>query len=160
MMDTPTPLIRQGIKPFRGKSTFYFKFFLIFTVHVVAIGGLLLQGCKDTSPKEASAALPPLDPTSTITAVNPVQTLPPLTKTSFSNTVAIQRPPAQQAPKAPLPAAVTDAKEYVVAPGDTLGTIARKNGVALKALIDANPKINPRKLHAGRKLKVPATKAA
>jgi len=69
-------------------------------------------------------------------------------------------PPAQPQPPAIVtpaaPPAATGASEYVIASGDTLGAIAHKNGLALKALMDANPGINPKKLHIGQKVQIPA----
>jgi hypothetical protein len=47
-MNTPIPLIRDGLTPFRGKSSFFFKVLLILAIHVVIIGVMLLQGCKVT----------------------------------------------------------------------------------------------------------------
>ena len=46
--------------------------------------------------------------------------------------------------------------EYVVVKGDTLGKIAKKNGVTLKALEAANPGVEPTKLKVGQKLTIPA----
>ncbi len=44
--------------------------------------------------------------------------------------------------------------EYVVAKGDNLGSIAKKNGISLKAIQDLNPGVNPNRLQIGQKLKV------
>lgn len=44
--------------------------------------------------------------------------------------------------------------EYVVAKGDNLGAIARKNGISLKAIQDLNPGVNANLLQIGQKLKV------
>jgi peptidoglycan endopeptidase LytE len=44
----------------------------------------------------------------------------------------------------------------VVIKGDTLGKIAHKNGVSVRALEDANPGVQPTKLKAGQKLVLPA----
>lgn len=44
--------------------------------------------------------------------------------------------------------------EYAVAKGDTLSSIAKKNGLSLKALQDLNPDVNPTRLQIGQKLKV------
>ena len=44
--------------------------------------------------------------------------------------------------------------EYVVAKGDTLGSIAKKSGISLKAIQDLNPGVNPNRLQIGQKLKV------
>ena len=53
----------------------------------------------------------------------------------------------------------TDTKEYVIASGDTLGKLAHRNGVSLKAIIEANPGINPKKLKVGQKVEIPAGRA-
>jgi LysM repeat protein len=140
-MNTPTPLIREGLKPVREKSSFVFKVMVILAVHVVVIGGLLLQGCKDTSPETTSLVQPP----------------PHLQAPSTP------RPAAPSKVIAAVPVAVPAAqniKEYAVLRGDTLGAIARKNGITLKALMDANQGINPKRLRVGQKLKVPACKMA
>jgi LysM repeat protein len=44
--------------------------------------------------------------------------------------------------------------EYVVAKGDNLGGIAKKNGISLKAIQDLNPGVNANRLQIGQKLKV------
>lgn len=44
--------------------------------------------------------------------------------------------------------------EYVVAKGDNLGSIAKKNGISLKAIQDLNPGVNANRLQIGQKLKV------
>jgi LysM repeat protein len=44
--------------------------------------------------------------------------------------------------------------EYSVAKGDNLGSIAKKNGISLKAIQDLNPGVNPNRLQIGQKLKV------
>ena len=43
--------------------------------------------------------------------------------------------------------------EYVVAKGDTLGGIAKKVGISLKALQDLNAGVNPNRMQIGQKLK-------
>ncbi len=43
--------------------------------------------------------------------------------------------------------------EYVVAKGDTLGAIARKVGLSVKALQELNPGVNPNKMQIGQRLK-------
>ncbi|MCX7819507.1 MAG: LysM peptidoglycan-binding domain-containing protein [Kiritimatiellae bacterium] len=65
-------------------------------------------------------------------------------------------PPAAAAPPAEAPsAAATAARTYTVAAGDTLGGIARKLGVSVSALQQANPDVNPARLKIGQKLNVP-----
>ena len=43
--------------------------------------------------------------------------------------------------------------EHVVAKGETLGAIARKAGISVKALQELNPGVNPNRLQIGQKLK-------
>jgi peptidoglycan endopeptidase LytE len=150
---------------------------MILTVHVVVIGGMLLQGCKDT--KDNTTSTTSTTDTTAAAATN-TDTLPPVTSaTNMSNNTAVnpapaapvtgQQPPAiqpmptavppvQPAPVVPTVAApaAAGASEYVIASGDTLGAIAKKNGVSLKALIEANPGINPKKLQIGHKVQIPA----
>ena len=47
----------------------------------------------------------------------------------------------------------------MIAAGDTLGTIAKKNGVSVKAIEEANPGIDAKKLQIGHKLQIPASAA-
>ena len=49
---------------------------------------------------------------------------------------------------------------YEVKSGDTLLKIARQNGITLKALLAANPKVNYPKILAGQKLVIPAAEPA
>jgi LysM repeat protein len=53
-----------------------------------------------------------------------------------------------------------DGKDYIVAKGDTLGVIARRNSITVKALMDANPGVSPKKLRIGQKLQLPASTGA
>ncbi|HTB64078.1 MAG TPA: LysM domain-containing protein [Opitutales bacterium] len=49
---------------------------------------------------------------------------------------------------------------YAVASGDNLSSIARKFNVSLKALEDANPGVDPAKLHIGQEISIPGSKPA
>jgi LysM repeat protein len=70
--------------------------------------------------------------------------------------VALQKVAA--APKGPTgpgkAASPAGPGEYVVVKGDNLGSIAKKNGISLKAIQDLNPGVNPNRLQIGQKLKV------
>lgn len=184
-MNTPSPLVPQGATPPRGKSSLYFKILMILTVHVVVIGGMLLQGCKDVKDqaKQDNSAAPGADPAATAAAAananttpagSPAdvpQTLNPNISNTYATTVAPMAPTTQ--PSTPstamtgavppakstdlaTPVASGDAKDYVIVKGDTLAVIAHKNGISLKALEEANPSVNPKKLQIGQKLQVPA----
>jgi LysM repeat protein len=188
-MNTPSPLIPQGVTPAKGKSSFFFKVLMILTVHVVVIGGMLLQGCKDTKDNAANGSsqdtasspdtMPPATSqagisnaqTSPVTATSQPPAMNPIPAPGQAPGAVAQQPPgAPGAPGAPMaappiqptpipatppPAPETGTREYAIASGDTLGAIARKNGVSLKALMDANAGVNPRKLHVGQKIQIP-----
>jgi LysM repeat protein len=184
-MNTPSPLVPQGATPPREKSSLYFKILMILTVHVVVIGGMLLQGCKDTSTKDQankdSSASPIADMTaasSTTASTTPVPAVAPsdmpqplnpyATNASATSAAAAPQPSPSMAAVVPpakstdlvAPGAPGEAKEYVIAKGDTLGAIAHKNGLSLKALTEANPNVNPKKLQIGQKVQIPAGTAA
>ena len=156
---------------------------VIVTVHVVVIGGMLLQGCKDTSSnneqsKHDAAASNTSDTTpmaSNPAPAAPQAEVPPTVNPNISNvyagTSATSVPAPQLQPGAGLappakstdlaqPSAPGEAAEYVIAKGDTLGAIARKNGLSLKALMEANPGVNAKKLKIGQKVQIPAGAAA
>ena len=180
-MNTPSPLVPQGAIPSRGKSTVFFKILMILTVHVVLIGGMLLQGCKDT---KSNAAIQPVPDTTPATTSSSTDSVPPVaTTSSISNAVAsnapqtlAQNPPLASAPQpmstsapvvqpqpvpVPIPAPVapvasTESREYTIAKGDTLGALAKKNGISLKTLLAANPGVDPKKLKVGQKVQIPA----
>ncbi len=184
-MNTPSPLVPQGATPPKPKSSLYFKVLMILTVHVVVIGGMLLQGCKDNAKDQAKAdgsaptagdtmamaisnSTPMTPPASTTTDVPP--TVNPNIQAAYTGTAASAGPAAPPMPPASSlvpPARSSDltasapgeTKEYVIAHGDTLGLIAKRNGLSLKALMAANPSVEPRKLQVGQKIQVPAASA-
>ena len=183
-MNNPSPLLPQGATPPREKSSLYFKVLMILSVHVVVIGGMLLQGCKDTAKDQAKAdataattsdttAMTPGNPNSTNPIAGPTTDVPttinPNIQNVYTGTAASAAPvtsPAVGAMPQPkstdigLPAATGESKEYVIARGDTLGSIARKNGLSVKALQEANPGVDARKLQIGQKVQIPASSTA
>ena len=168
--NTPNPLVPQGSMPDkRGKSHVRIAVFTILAVHAVLLGALLLQGCKRTSttdgmisnvetnypppPIDTSsgppplAAVPPADTAPTTQAPPPTIETQQFTQTSTASPVP---PPLDVAP--PAQAAAT---EHVVVSGDVYSTIARKYQTTVKALVEANPGVNPSRLKVGQKLVIP-----
>jgi LysM repeat protein len=158
---------------------------MILTVHVVVIGGMLLQGCKDTSKADANkdsavaanstpdTSAPPAAGANSNPSPAPVAdtSVPPVTSTAtLSNQTMTSVSPGSVTPGVvstvppvsvlPPPASVgapaATSGEYVIAQGDTMGAIAKKNSVSLRALMEANPGVNPKKLQIGHKLQIPA----
>jgi LysM repeat protein len=174
-MNTNSPLIPQGTTPSRGKSSLYFKVLMILTVHVVLIGGMLLQGCKDTGKEQAKESAGQNSP-DYAAATNPApETMPPVNVNTLSNNqmTSIQTstpPPALTvqpqtfvAPTVgPGPTTIpptTAGADYVVASGDTFAAIAHRQHVSVKALMDANPGVDARKLRVGQKIQIPGSSA-
>jgi LysM repeat protein len=158
---------------------------MVLSVHVVVIGGMLVQGCNNTSTKDQAkldgAAAPSSDPsTMTAPAPNTTPALPPMaeapvTNPSLSATSTVTPLAAAPGPMPPAagsmvstpkstdlvpPAAQGESKEYVIVKGDTLAAIAHKSGLSLKALEEANPNVNPKKLQIGQKVQIPAAAVA
>jgi LysM repeat protein len=110
---------------------------------------LLMQGCKkdaDTgttgSPESTNTATPAfVEPTNTPAAPTNLVTAP---TTNIPMTPVIEpQPPA------------ANPSDYVIVKGDTFSTIAKKFHVSVKALLDANPSVEPTKLKIGQTIHVP-----
>ncbi|HVU28231.1 MAG TPA: LysM peptidoglycan-binding domain-containing protein [Verrucomicrobiae bacterium] len=152
-MNNPNPFVPKGSlleQQSKRRSRMKLGVFCVLAVSVVGLMAMLIQGCKrenetadntdnstptvDTNAFAADTNTPPME------ASNPPVTAPPVVVT-------------------PTPAPVTEptTTEYVIVKGDTLGKIAKKNGVTLKALEDANPNVQPSKLKVGQKIVIPAS---
>jgi LysM repeat protein len=164
--------------PAKGKVSFFVKVLMILTVHVVVIGGMLLQGCKDTKDTTQSPDATSTTPDTTQPPVNPGMSnsalsnaIPPAIATapgagSNQPEPAISQPAPLVAPVAPISAqpaagpASTESREYVIASGDTLGSVAKRNGISLRTLLEANAGVNPKKLRVGQKIQIPGGSGA
>lgn len=177
-MNTPSPLIPQGSlleqQKAKGKSNLFIAVFTILTIHVVLFAGLLMQGCKrektDAALQEptnslasdsnlfAPANLPAPPTTSYYT--EPPSNPAPLATMADSQKPAPFIPPSE--PANPAPPLVTPAppagpgKSYTVARNDSFYKIAKAHGVSVKAIAEANPDVDPRKLRAGQVITVPS----
>ena len=130
--------------------------FVVLAINGIGLMALLMGGCQkppETPPPPAeptNAAPPFVEPTNTVAAptnaavapVNPVAPLP------------------NPAPVEPLPQVVpAGATEYAIVKGDYLEKIAKKFHVSVKAIMDANPGIEPTKLKIDQKIHIPAATA-
>lgn len=177
-MSTPNPLVPQGSlleQQARSKSTFQMAAFIV-ALHVVVLGGFLFLGCKKEenqaqapAPTDTLATPPPVvtdtnAPAVTDAGLTNSQVVPPpvepVTNSNVAGTVPPVDPvmststtPSPNVPVTPPPAA---GAEYVVQKGDSGFVIAKKNGITLKQLQDANPGKNLAKLSIGAKLVLPS----
>jgi LysM repeat protein len=169
-MNNQSPLVPQGSlleQKNKGRARVKIAVFLVLAIHGVGLMALLMQGCK----READQ---PLVPTSVETAP-PTNTMPAFAETTNaspmaggpvdtnpvafvpSNTVPTPPPVETPAPVVTAPPPISaPAGTYTVQKGDNFSTIAKKNHVSVKALMDANPGVEPTRLKIDQKLNLPA----
>jgi LysM repeat protein len=160
-MNTPNPLIPQGLltKESKGKANIRIAVFTILALHVVLLGGLLMQGCKPEVKKDAQDTLSPTNAFSQLPE-SPYHsnTNPPPDSIVGSVT---QAPPVVQMESvpptpAPTPTPAFNTIEYTVARGDNYHKIGNAKGVSVRMLEKANPGVDPLKLKVGQKLQIPS----
>jgi LysM repeat protein len=148
---------------------------MIFAVHIIVLGGILMVGCKDTSkvsstprdvadnspmtptspdPYTATTGPVPLPPApgSPAAPVAPLPQAPTPTSTALTQTTVPPVPPTI----GPAPATPREASDYTIASGDTMDALHKKFNVSTKAIEDANPGLDPKKMQIGYKLHIPA----
>jgi len=155
-MNTPNPLVPQGSfqEQSKRKSQVRLIVFSILAVHVLLLGALLIQGCKrdETTPSGAGdTAPPPVMDTNTLVPPPPP---PPLTNElpppPATNVIV---PPLDTGTPPPPPPVTTI--EHVIAKGESFSALAKKYGVSVKAIQQANPGVDPAKLKIGQKINIP-----
>jgi len=140
-MNTPSPLIPLGALPnARGRSHIRIAVFTILAVHVVLLGALLMAGCKKTTDQAKNDASVDTGPPPFNANELPVNTNVPAPAVTSTPPVAVT--PAAQVPS-PLP---TTTRE--TAP-------PKKYNVSQKAIVAANPGVDPTRLKIGQKVKIP-----
>jgi LysM repeat protein len=156
-MNNPNPFVPEGSileQQSKRRSRLKLAVFCVLAVGVAGLSAMLIEGCKRT-PTDADNSTPTIDtnaPAVTDTNTPVIDTNAPVVAPAMTNTPApvVTTPPPQVAPAE---------TEYVVIKGDTLGKIAKKNGVTVKALEAANPGVVPKKLKVGQKLSIPSGSA-
>lgn len=151
LMNNPNPFVPKGsILELQSKRRSRLKLavFCSLAIGVAGLAAMLIQGCKREQPVDTGDNTPTIDTNTAVAADTNAPTID-------TNPPAVA-PPMVVTPPVVTPPVETAGSEYVVVIGDTLGKIAKKNGVTLKALEAANPGIVPTKLKVGQKLSIPA----
>jgi len=152
-MNNPSPLVPQGsLLDQKNKSRARVKIavFLVLTIHGIGLLALLMQGCKK---EPETLGQPELTNNPATTFVEPSNTVPAGT----NEVLAPTNVPPPVVETHPQPAAPFGAPtEYTIANGDNFSTVARKFHVSVKAIMDANPGVEPTKLKIGQKINIPA----
>jgi LysM repeat protein len=161
-MNNQSPLVPKGSlldQKNKSRTRVEIAVFVILAIHGIGLLALLMQGCQ--KPPESTTTS---DSTSTPPAfVAPTNAPPP----PATNTVAVPVAATNTAvaPMAtpetpPGPPMAPQATEYTIAQGDTFSALAKKFGVKIKAIEEANPGVDPAKLKIGQKIHIPAPPAA
>jgi LysM repeat protein len=166
-MNNQSPLIPQGSlleQRNKGRARVKIAVFLVLAIHGVGLMALLMQGCKKepepiptaaAEPEATNNAPPPfIEPTNAPTAASNTLAAPPSATTT--PTPAPAEPPPQPVATPPP----TPASDYTIAKGDTFSTVAKKFHVTVKALLEANPSVEPTKLKIGQSIHIPPATAS
>jgi LysM repeat protein len=147
-MNNPNPFVPKGSlleQQSNRRSRMKLGVFCVLAVGVAGLMAMLIQGCK----RETETADNTMGDTNT-----------PAVDTNASamdtNASAVMAPVTNLQPPVVAPPIQTSGTEYVVVKGDSLAKIAKKFGVKVKAVEDANPGVIPTKLKVGQKLSIPA----
>ena len=141
----------------RRRKQFKIAVFCALSVGVLGLTTMLgVQGCKREKP--TSLENNDFATSTNISLTYDTNNLPPLSSTNLTaynppvdtNAVPTNTPPIDLQP---LPGA--GGSKYKIQKGDTLAVIAKKNGVSLKALEAANPKLDPKRLKIGAEVVIP-----
>ncbi|MCX7871960.1 MAG: LysM peptidoglycan-binding domain-containing protein [Verrucomicrobiae bacterium] len=164
----------------KSKSNILIPVLAILGVHVILLGALLLQGCKDkpsanvadnsivtnlpsitfSNPPivDATATVPPTQPP-TVGSTPPATTTTtqPIQPTTVANSTLTPPPVLQTQPTLTTPtlSGTGGLIEHKIESGESFATIAKKYGVSVDAIVKANPNVNPRRLQIGQVIKVP-----
>jgi LysM repeat protein len=155
-MNNPNPFLPQGSfleQKNKARKRLNIVVYFSISVSVMALMALLIQGCRkpndntaDNGSTDTSAI--PLLPTNPPVDTNVAATPPPETNPA-------PLPPPTLPPAVPPPV-VSAGEDYTVVKGDTLAGIAKNSHVSLRALQDANPGVDAKRLKIGQKLHLPA----
>ena len=157
-MNNPNPFVPKGSlleQQGQRRSRLKLAVFCVLAVSVTGLVAMLIQGCKRERPSETQET--PIIDTNTPPALD--TNAPPMAPTNamaVSPLVSTNQMSVVPPIVTPEPSTPAVGSEYVVAKGDLLASIAKKNGVSVKALQAANPGVVPTKLKIGQKLVIPA----
>jgi len=171
-----SPLVPQGSIPPKTTSRSSQVLLIAATVvffHVAGFAVVLMQGCqKDaktagTTSLETNGAaglsLPAIGDTNAMfsTGASTISTqAPTLAYTPPTGYVGQAQAPAPIAEMTEPPTTVapteTPLSDYKVVSGDTLSRIASKHHITVKSILNVNPNLDPKKLQAGKTIKIPA----
>src|SRR5215469_13786876 len=149
-MNNQSPLIPQGSlleQRNKGRARVKIAVFLVLAIHGLGLMALLMQGCKKQPDATASDANAEQTNNPAPAFVEPTNTpAAPTNVAGIATNAAPTIPEPVQPPPQPTTLPPASATDYVVVKGDTFSGISKKFHVSVKALLDANPSVEPTKL--------------
>jgi LysM repeat protein len=147
----------------KNKQRARFKTAVIWVLAInfcLLVPGLLIQGCKDkdsadnqsTNVATNDLAMQAMQPDTNTVAQPPV-----LSNTAPVVAIAPTNPPTSITQ--PVPTATGSATTYKIQAKDSFYTIAKQFHVTVKAIQEANPGLDPKKLKVGKDINIPAPTA-
>jgi LysM repeat protein len=153
-MNNHNPLIPQGSaleQQNKGRARVKIAVFFVLAVHGVGLMALLMQGCG-----QSKEPMPPIDMVDTNPPPSFVEPAPIPETTSAASVVATAPTESDLLPPPLPPEPSPAATEYTIVKGDYLEKIAKNFHVSVRALMEANPGIEPTRLQIGQKINIPA----
>jgi LysM repeat protein len=161
-MNNPNPFLPQGaFLEQKNKARMRLKIAVFFSISlsVMVLMALLIQGCRKPNDQADGSNGSAAD--AFTNANTPSLSNPPAEMAVASNTAIPTLPPPDINPppiaqQTPPPPPVAEAQDYTIVKGDTFATIATANHTSSRAIMNANPGVDPRKLKIGQKVHLPA----
>src|SRR5438874_776565 len=130
-MNNQSPLVPQGSlleQKNKGRTRVKIAVFFVLAIHGIGLLALLMQGCRrePVVTPETTNATPALESSNVVADATPLPAVP-------SNP-----PPVVAIP----PAASVVVTDYKIVQGDNFSTLAKKFGVTVRAITDANPGVD------------------
>lgn len=154
-MNNPSPLVPQGSlleQKNQSRARVKIAVFLVLTIHGVGLLALLMQGCKK---EDGLSGAPEATNNPAMTFAEPSNAPPVVTnEPALANNTTSAPPMLDTNPPPSIPPA-SGLTEYTIASGDNFSSLSKKFHVTLKALMDANPGLEPTKLKIGQKINIP-----
>lgn len=162
-MNNQSPLIPQGSlleQKNKGRARVKIAVFLVLAIHGIGLMALLMQGCKKQPDAGSTEGAPEPTNNPAPAFVEPTNQPPASTNMAAIETNTTPAPPEPVAQPQPVAPPAASASDYVIVKGDTFSGISKKFHVSVKALLEANPAVEPTKLKIGQTIHIPAATAA
>jgi len=146
-MNNPSPFVPQGSfleQKNQSRARVRMAVSFILAIHFIGLMALLMIGCQ--KPKEPE--VPPVE-------TNAAPVFDTNIAPAFDTNVAPMTYIAPMPETNIAPVIQSAATEYTIVKGDTFDKIAKDHGVTVRAIQDANPGVDPKKLQIGKVIHVP-----